>query len=90
MYIYMYIYSYIYIHIYIYVCTQTCTHIFILPELQSTCICVYVYRCDTTQLYVRHDSFIFVTRPIHMCDMTHHMSDTTHPYVSDDLFTCVT
>jgi len=27
--------------------------------------------CDMTHLYVRHDSFIHVTRLIHLCDTTH-------------------
>jgi len=54
--------------------------------------------------YARHDSFIRVTWPIYMCDMTHscmrrssflrvnriHMCDVTHWYVWHDSFVCVT
>ena len=52
---------------------------------------------------MRHDSFICVTWPIHMCDMTHsyvwhdlficviwlnHMCDMTHSYLWHDSFIC--
>jgi len=58
-----------------------------------------------THSYVWHDSFIFATWLIHMCDMTHsyvwhdsficeiwliHMCDMTHLYVWHDSFICVT
>ena len=57
------------------------------------CVCVW-FIWDMTQLWVRHDSFtsgadvwhdsfIFVTGLVHMCDMT-------HSYVRHDLITCAT
>jgi len=56
-----------------------------------------------THSYVRHDSFICATWPIHMCDMTHsyvrhdaficatwpiHMCDMMHSYGRHDSFIC--
>jgi len=62
-----------------------------IPQAQYAshlCVCVCVCACVDVEVcfvrvYVRHDSFICVTRRIHMCDMT-------HSYVRCDSFTCVT
>jgi len=66
---------------------------------------VIVSKSMMTLSYVRHDSFICVTRLIHMCDTTHSyvwhdslicmtwlidMYDMTHSYVWHDSFICVT
>ena len=52
--------------------------------------------CDKTHSYMRHDSFIYVTWPIHTSDMSHscvpwliHTCDMTHSYVCHDSFMCV-
>ena len=49
-----------------------------------------MHMCDTTRSYLWHNSFIYVTRLIHMGDTSIHVSDTTHSYVWHDSVTCVT
>jgi len=40
--------------------------------------------CDVTHLYVRHHSFICVTRLMHVCGMTHSEYGAIHLYVRGD------
>ena len=66
------------------------------------CATWLIHMCDMTHSYVRHDSFVCATPPIHVCkcetwlihtcNTTHsrvYMWDMTHSYVQHHPFTCV-
>jgi len=63
MYIYMYTYMYIYIYIYM--------HISALSQWNNAIPPTCTHTHTHTHMCVWHDSFMFVTRLIHMCGMTH-------------------